>query len=416
MDQIRRLISKHPLINPLVGQTNESETFEVNLGAEGEEIPFQVQLKETGFYVYVVLKEGIQWMFTDGKTNTQDYYLSADQENTRNYVPLLESVNVSFLTAYPMLGMHKMLVLYIPHNRISNMYFFNFNWCFNEEISGFRNYDHDLVEKVRFVNIWTRFGDDDNTHYIVDDVKFDWEKSIVELKMKIPEGFRNVTQFKVFCQVGTRMAHELITINVKDNALQQWAPQRDFKFVLHSMAEKIMVCQCSLTPQVKEYILQSFQYYVWEHETTIQSIETHPSIRKLHLVPLNFCTQVASTLNSICQIVYKDELDRIVFNPVDGFRLNNIPWRTGAVLRLPIISLQTQALAKLISRIRAIESQDPAERTLEQWQELARLSETLRMLKSTSITACVVCNSKAIFQAQTDYAPLCSIACAKKRY
>lgn len=401
-------LKRHSRWNPLAsGEEMYTQTIKL------DDISFDVVISQAGFVVFVKFNrrnendKGVILTTADGLYRIED----ADTEipNVVNqFAPLMLETRT-----YPPLILPKMYqpkrigVLQIPHN-FDNICFYDFNWLWNRNIPDVfaSTPEGNQVDGGRFLTVWLTFGQDNESRYPVSNLSFANNK--ISFNVNVPEGFTNIDLCNFHLRAGTRQVQTFLQLNVRN---MQWVLQNGVRQITNAqyalnLENNIFSVEYKQSRDVNTYILEAFQFYVYPGETRIISVGRN------YIAPLQFCTRVAAFLDTIVQIVLKDEEKRVRFSVINGFEISNVSWGTRAMLRMPIISLQKSILFNVIKSLRALERIEITRRTPEQFEEMRRLIDIIRYGQDHTNIDCSICGQPAKVQSVGNYVPYCSRSCA----
>lgn len=376
-----------------------------------DDISFDVEISPAGFVVFVKFNhrneddKGVILTTADGLYPIDDGTYIPNIVN--QFAPLILETH-----AYPRIILPQIYhperigVLQIPHN-FNSICFYDFNWLWNRNIPDvFARTPEENIVGGRFLNVWLTFGQDTGSRYPVSNLSFANNK--ISFDVNVPEGFINIDQCNFHLRAGTREVQTFLQLNVRN---MQWVLQNGVRKITNAqyalnLENNIFSVQYQQSRDVNTYILEAFQFYVYPGETRIISVGRN------YIAPLQLCTRVAAFLDTIVQIVLKDEEERIRFSVINGFEISNVSWGTRAMLKMPIMSLQKSILFNAMKSLQALERIKITRRTPGQFEEMLRLIDIIRYGQDHTNIDCSICGQPAKVQSVGNYVPYCSRSCA----
>lgn len=407
---LKNRLKKHPRWDPLRREP-ASESYEITLN----DINFVITISDLGFAMYFIFNQEIELRSTDGKVLMHDSY-GNQKDIIDQFMPNL-NLNVQKInsTVFPYPHVVKHLVLDIPPTRF-DVFLYDPNWIWNEFIPDILSYDGD-EEGARLFNVWVTFGNnEDETHYPATNISL--AKSKITFTAKVPKGFKNIQQCDFFIQGGNRNVVPFLTINPRGaegvTNGNVWVISQAKAVLINDLEADTISVTVSQSAEVKTYILSVFQHYVYQNETSIKTMSLGEG--KLRIFPLQFCTNLASAVNTTLKVIFRDDEERVRLNPIYGFELSGKPWGTNAMIRLPIVSLKRQIMIGFMTQLKDLEDIPMNQRTTAVWSEMERLIKIIKTSSEIMVIECVVCSNVATLRNEQTRKPYCSKKCAQKDF
>lgn len=259
-------------------------------------------------------------------------------------------------------------------------------------------------------------NDDDETRYPATNISL--TKSKITFTAQVPKGFRNIRQCNFFIQGANRNVFPFLTINPRgaeglanDNV---WVMSQSRAVLINDLDADTISVTVPQSTEIKAYILSVFQHCVYQNETIIRTFALGRN--QLRIFPLQFCTNLASAVNTTLKVIFQDDEERVRLNPIYGLEAKGKPWRRTAPLRLPIISLKRQAMIELMRRLQDLEAIPFNQRTTAVWSEMEKLTKIIRTSSEIMVIECVVCTNVATLLNEQTRKPYCSKKCAQKDF
>lgn len=418
IDIIKSIVRQHPRWDPLRREpAKEQKEFTLN------GVPFTISLSDTGLSIFVHFAEEIALRSIDG-LNTMDDTPGDPQKIITQFMPTLNLSDIPKMTAFPYPSVSRYLVFHLPSKRF-DVFLYDMNWIWNSFIPEVFSYGQEdegggqNLIGAHFFNIWATFGNDDDETTRYPGVAISLVKSKIAFNVSVPKGFRNISRCRFYLQGSGRNVVNIGDLNIKDMkgmvANKMWiAVAQDKSLLMYDEESNFVVVSIPQSNVIKNYILETFQQYIWPNETKIRTIASGEG--KLRIVPFDFCSNVADAIDTVMQVVFQDDKKRVRFSPIYGFELMEKPWGVGTIARLPIVPLQRQVMIGIMKQLQALESIPMRERTTANWEEMEKLTKVIRSASAMmNIEACALCSKPATIRAKANDKLYCSQGCAKKQ-